>query len=112
MAPTAGHHGYAPTIPYQQNGFGILGKTTANSDDKSADMVAMQVAALRYQSQLTASRVANLLQQAEQQFAHLASQQNLMHENMHQIIAQVKALSFDQSDAGHGRLASFNSSGR
>jgi hypothetical protein len=45
-----------------------------------------------------------LLQQAEQQFAHLASQQNLMHENMHQIIAQVNALSFNQSNARHKGL--------
>jgi hypothetical protein len=49
-----------------------------------------------------------LLQQVEQQFRHLASQQNLMHENMHQIIAQVNALSFDQSNAGQGSLRSFN----
>jgi hypothetical protein len=54
-APTAGHHGYAPAMPYQQNAFGILGETTADSDDKSADTVATQVAALTYQSQLTTS---------------------------------------------------------
>jgi hypothetical protein len=34
-----------------------------------------------------------------------------MHENMHQIIMQVNELSFNQSNAGRGRLASFNSSG-
>jgi hypothetical protein len=55
--------------------------------------------------------VETLLQWAEQQFAHLAPQQNRMHENMHQTITQVNALSFNQSDAGRGRLASFNSSG-
>ncbi len=26
MAPTAGHHGYAPAMPYQQNAFGIFGQ--------------------------------------------------------------------------------------
>jgi hypothetical protein len=52
----------------------FLGKTTADSDDKSADTVATQVVALTYQSQMTASMAVNLLQQAEQQFAHLASQ--------------------------------------
>ncbi len=70
-----------------------------------------QVTALMYQSQLAASMVAYLLQQTEQQFAHLASQQNLMHENTHQIIVQVNALSFNQSDVGCGRITSSNSSG-
>jgi hypothetical protein len=99
-------------MPHQQNAFGIFGKTTADSDDESMDTVAMQVAALTYQSQVTALMAATLLQRAEQQFAHLVSQQNLMHEIMHQIIMQVNALSFNQSDAGHGKLESFNSSGR
>jgi hypothetical protein len=81
-------------------------------DDESADTVATQVAALTYQSQLAASTAANLIQRAEQQFGHLALQQNLRHENMHQIIAQVNALSFNQSSAGQGGLGSFDSSGR
>jgi hypothetical protein len=29
-APTAGHHGYAPALPFQQNEFGAL---TADDDD-------------------------------------------------------------------------------
>jgi hypothetical protein len=62
----------------------------------------MQVAALTYQSQLTVSTADNSSQSAEQQLAHLASQQNLMHENMHQIITQVNMLSFNQSNAGQG----------
>jgi hypothetical protein len=66
MAPTAIHHGYAPAMPYQQNAFGVLGKTTADSDDESAYTVVTQVAVLTYQSQLTASTAANLLQQVEQ----------------------------------------------
>jgi hypothetical protein len=110
MAPTAGHRGYAPAMPHQKNAFGILGETMANSDDEYADTVATQVAALTYQSELTALMAANSLQQAEQQLVHLASQKNLMHENMHQITAQVNA-SFNQRDAGRRRLASFNSGG-
>jgi hypothetical protein len=54
------------------------------------------------------STAANASQCAEQQFAHLSSQQNMMHENMHQIISQVNALSFNQSNAGHGHVASNN----
>ncbi len=110
-APTAGHQGYASAMPHQQNAFGILRETTANSDNESADTDATQVAASTYQSQLTASTVVNLIQGAEQQFAHLASQQNLMHKNMHQIIAQVNTLSFNQSNAGQERLGSYNSGG-
>jgi hypothetical protein len=45
-APTAGRHGYAPAMPHQQNAFGILGETTADSDNESTDTVATQVAAL------------------------------------------------------------------
>jgi hypothetical protein len=98
--PTASHHGYTLAMPHQQNTFGILGEMMANSDGKYADTVTTQVAAITYQSQLTASTAANSIQHAEQQFVHLASQQNLMHENMHKIIAQVDALSFNQSNAG------------
>ncbi len=62
----------------------------------------MQVAALTYQSQLTTTTAANSGQCTEQQFAHLASQKNLMHENMHWVIAQVNALGINQSNAGQG----------
>ena len=74
--------------------------------------VATQVAALTYQSQSTASTVANLIQCTEQQFEHLGLQQNLMHENMQQIIAQMNALRFYQSNAGQGRLGGYESGGR
>ncbi len=92
-APTAGHQGYAPAMPHQQNTFGTLGQNKLDND--LVETVATQVAALTYQSQMTASTMANASQHAEQQFAHLASQQNMMHKNMHQIIAQVSALSFN-----------------
>jgi hypothetical protein len=61
-APTTGHHGYAQAMPLQQNAFEIFGDMMADLDDKSANMVATQVAALTYQSQFTTSIVANLLQ--------------------------------------------------
>jgi hypothetical protein len=48
-------------------------------DNNSVETVATQVAALTYQSQMAASTTANASQLAEQQFAHLASQQNMMH---------------------------------
>jgi hypothetical protein len=66
MAPTTGHQGYAPAMPHQQNAFEILGQT--ESDNKSVDTVATQVATLTYQSQMTASSAANTSQCAEQQF--------------------------------------------
>ncbi len=43
-APTAGHQGYAPAMPHQQNAFGILGQN--KSDNNSVETVATQVAAL------------------------------------------------------------------
>jgi hypothetical protein len=42
-APIAGHHGYTPAMPHQQNAFGRLVK--ADSDDNTKDTVAMQVTA-------------------------------------------------------------------
>ena len=48
----------------------------------------------------------------EQQFAHLTSQQNLMHKNMHQIIVQVNALSFNHSNVRHGRFTGNGNSSR
>jgi hypothetical protein len=93
-------------MSHQQNTFGILGQNKL--DDNSVETVATQVAALTYQSQMTTSTTTNASQRAEQQFAHLASQQNMMHKNMHQIIAQVNALSFNQSNAGCGHVAGTN----
>jgi hypothetical protein len=94
-------------MPHQQNAFEILGQN--ESDNDLVETVAAQVAALTYQRQMTTSSAANASQCAEQQFAHLASQQNMIHNNMHQIIAQVYALSFNQSYGGHGRVTGNNS---
>ena len=84
-APTTSHQGYAPTLPFQQNTFSALGELEDNNNDIK---VATQVATLTYQSQLTASTAANTSIRQEQQLAHLASQQSLMHENMHKLINQ------------------------
>jgi hypothetical protein len=75
-APTAGHQGYAPACPFQQNAFGAL---AANDlDDNSADTVATQMAALPYQSQHTATTATNSSQQMNQYMQTLAHQQNLL----------------------------------
>jgi hypothetical protein len=99
-APTAGHQGYAPALPYQQNAFGALANN--ESDDDSTDTVATQMAALTYQSQLTATTAANSSQQMNQYIQTLANQQDLLHQNQHQMMEQMAALSFNQSDAGRG----------
>ncbi len=59
-APTAGHQGYAPALPFQKNAFRALAGKDLEND--SADTVATQMAALTYQSQLTATTAANLSQ--------------------------------------------------
>jgi hypothetical protein len=100
-APTAGHHGYVPAMPFQQNAFRTLEDN--DSDDESiAASVAMQVVALTHQSQLKSSTVTNMSQCHDQQMAHIASQQDLMHQNMHQIIAALNAVMFNMSNEGRG----------
>ncbi len=99
-APTDGHHGYAPAQPYLQNAFGILEE---ESDDKSiVASIATQVAALTHQSQLTSSNVSNTSQRHDNQMAHIAAQQDLMHQNMHQIIAGFNAITFNVRNEGRG----------
>jgi hypothetical protein len=58
------------------------------------------MAALTYQSQLTATTAANSSQQMSQYIQTLANQQDLLHQNQHQMMEQMAALSFNQSDAG------------
>jgi hypothetical protein len=72
-------------------------------DEESVDeSVATQVAAWTYQSQIVVNTAANTSIRQEQQMAHLAAQQQLMHENMHQLIVGLNAVTFNQSDAGQG----------
>ena len=99
-APTAGHQGYAPALPFQQNAFGAL--SANDSDDDSTETVATQMAALTYQSQFTATTAANSSQQMGQYLQTLAHQQDQLHQTHHQMMEQMVALSFSQSDAGRG----------
>ncbi len=96
-APTAGHHGYAPPHPNQQNAFGILGK---DDDDNKANTVASQVAALMYQSQLTQSTAANTRQHQEHQMAQLSAVQDVTHVSLHQLTDGMNVLMFNASNAG------------
>jgi hypothetical protein len=98
--PTTGHQGYAPALPFQQNAFGALAND--NSDNNSAATIATQMAALTYKSQIMANMAANLSQQMDQYIQTLAHQQEQLHQNQHQIIKQLAALSFKQSAAGQG----------
>jgi hypothetical protein len=99
-APTAGHQGYTPALPFQQNAFGTLAND--DSDEDSAAIVATQMAALTYRSQIMANTAANSSQQMNQYVQTLAHQQEQLHQNQHQIIKQLAALSFNQSVAGRG----------
>ncbi len=63
-APTAGHHGYAPALPYQ-NAFGALtGDDVDDTDGEEliAESITNQLAVLTYQSRMTASTAANSTQ--------------------------------------------------
>jgi hypothetical protein len=100
IAPTAGHQGYAPAHPIQQNAFGAL---AANDlDDDSANTIASQMVALTYQSQHTATTAANLSHQMNQYMQTLAQQQDLLYQNQHRMMEQMAALSFNQSNVGPG----------
>ena len=100
-APTTGHQGYAPALTFQHNAFGALAGNDSD-EDNSTEKVATQMAALTYQSQLTATTAANSSQQMGQYMQTLAHQQDLLYQNQHQILEQMAALSFNQSDAGCG----------
>jgi hypothetical protein len=99
MAPTAAHQRYALALPHQQNAFRALANDNGTDND-SVKTVATQVAALTYQSQLTALTAANSSQRHKLQLAHLASQQNLVHENIYQLIAALNAVAFNVSNKG------------
>ena len=97
-ASTAGYQGYAPALPFQQNAFVALAGNKLDED--STERVATQMAALAYQSQLTATTATNSSQQMGQYIHTLAQQLDLLHQNQHQMMEQMAALSFNQSDAG------------
>jgi hypothetical protein len=62
LAPTLGHQGYTPALPFQQNAFNAL--AAINLDDDTAETGTMQMAALTYQSHLMAATAANASLQA------------------------------------------------
>ena len=106
-APTAGGHGYAAL------------EEASDDDDSVATAVASQVAALTYQSQLTASTAANSSQRQEQQIAHLAAVQDATNATLHQIIDGLNAVALNVNDVagrnnryGGGRGAGRNRAGR
>jgi len=79
----------------------VFGALAGNDlDEDSTDTVATQMAVLMYQSQLTATTAANSSQQMGQYIQTLAHQQDLLHQNQHQMMEQMAALSFNQSNAG------------
>ncbi len=110
-APTAGHHSYAPAQLYQQNAFGILGKTKSDDEESIANLVATQVAALTYQSQSMQSTAANTSQCHDMQLAQLATNQEVHHATMHQLIDSLNAFAFNISNAGRG-IGCFGGVGR
>jgi hypothetical protein len=109
---TAGHQGYAPAQPYQQNAFGILGNDKSNDEESIAKMVDTQVAALTYQSQLMQSTAANTSQRQDMQMAQLMANQDAQHATIHQLIDGMNAMAFNMSDAGPGRFAGCGYGGR
>jgi hypothetical protein len=86
-------------LTHQQNAFEALANNS-NTHNDSVKTTATQVTALSYHSQLTALMAANNSQCQELQLAHLASQQNMMHENMHQLFASLNAVAFNMSNKG------------
>jgi len=101
-APPAGHHRYAPALPYQ-NAFGALATEDDNDDDGEesiAESVSNHLAALTYQSQMTALTAATTTQCNSQQLANIEANQQATHNTLHQIIAQLNAVTFNASDAG------------
>jgi hypothetical protein len=64
--------------------------------------VATQVAALRYQSQLTHSMAANTSQHQEHQMAQQSAVQDATHATLHQLIDNMNTLAFNASDTSCG----------
>jgi hypothetical protein len=87
MVPTAGHHEYAPAVPFQQNVLGALVADDNNDEELITEGMANQVAALTYQNQLTASTVATTTQRNAQQLGTIEANHQATHSTQHQIIA-------------------------
>ena len=86
-APTAGHHGYPPALPYQ-NAFGAFASDDDDNDDGAesvTESLSNHLAALTYQSQMTASTAATTMQRNSQQLANIKANQQATHNTLHQI---------------------------
>ena len=80
LAPTSDHQGYAPALPFQHNAFNAL--AADDSDEDTANTTATQMAALTYQSQLTAATAANASERMDQ-YVHTLAQYNKNNYNKH-----------------------------
>ena len=100
-APTVGHRGYAPVLPYQ-NALSALAEDDDNEDGEEsiAESISNHLAALTNQSQMIASTAATTTQCNSQQLANIKAKQQATHSTLHQIIAQLNAVTFNVSDAG------------
>jgi hypothetical protein len=98
--PTSGHQGYAPALPFQTNAFNVL--AADDSEEDTANNVPTQMAAMTYQSQLTAATVTNASQRMDQYVQTLTQQQEQLHQTQHQIMEQLAALTLNHGEGGWG----------
>ncbi len=91
-APTSSHQGYAPALPFH-NAFNALAAN--DSDEDTADTTATQMAALTYQSQLTAATAANASERMDQYVHTQAQQQEQLQQTQHQLMVQLAALTLN-----------------
>jgi hypothetical protein len=73
-----------------------------NGKELVTESVANQVAALTYQSQLTALTAATTTQCTAQKLTAIEANQQVTHGTLHQIIAQLNTVMFNASDVGRG----------
>ncbi len=92
-ALTSGHLGYAPALPFQHNAFNAL--AADNSEEDTADTTATQMAALTYQSQITAATAANSSERMDQYVHTLAQQQEQLQQTQHQLMVQLATLTLN-----------------
>ncbi len=95
-APISGHQGYAPALPFQHNAFNAL--AADDSDKDTADTMATQMAALTYQSQLTAATAANASERMDQYVHTLAQQQEQLQQTQHQLMVQLAAFMLNHGE--------------
>jgi hypothetical protein len=95
-APTSGHQGYAPALPFHHNAFNAL--AADDSDKDTANTTATQMAALTYQSQLTAATAANTSERMDQYVHTPAQQQEQLQQTQHQLMVQLAALTLNHGE--------------